>query len=75
MLLTVAKHLDEHEQRTLRYYGKEKNTATYILTRMNLLLHSVRPERMAIKMTIHSRKIGRKIQNVRMNVSNLMQSF
>lgn len=49
LLLTVAKHLDAHEQRNLSYYGQEKNTATYNLTRMNLLLHGVRPEKMMIK--------------------------
>ena len=49
LLLTVAKHLDAHEQRNLSYYGQEKNTATYNLTRMNLLLHGVRPEKMTIK--------------------------
>ena len=49
LLLTVAKHLDTHEQRNLSYYGQEKNTATYNLTRMNLLLHGVRPEKMTIK--------------------------
>lgn len=49
LLLTVAKHLDTHEQRNLSYYGQEKNTTTYNLTRMNLLLHGVRPEKMTIK--------------------------
>ncbi|MGX7349235.1 type I restriction-modification system subunit M [Dolosicoccus paucivorans] len=49
LLLTVANHLDTHEQRNLAYYGQEKNTATYNLTRMNLLLHGVRPEKMTIK--------------------------
>lgn len=49
LLLTVANHLDTHEQRNLSYYGQEKNTATYNLTRMNLLLHGVRPEKMTIK--------------------------
>ncbi|MCR8969088.1 type I restriction-modification system subunit M [Facklamia sp. 7083-14-GEN3] len=49
LLLTVAKHLDAHQQRNLSYYGQEKNTATYNLTRMNLLLHGVRPEKMTIK--------------------------
>ena len=49
LLLTVAKHLDTHEQRNLSYYGQEKNTATYNLTRMNLLLHGVRPEKMTMK--------------------------
>lgn len=49
LLLTVAKHLDESAQRDLTYYGQEKNTATYNLTRMNLLLHGVRPEKMTIK--------------------------
>lgn len=49
LLLTVKKHLDKNAQRDLNYYGQEKNTATYNLTRMNLLLHGVRPEKMTIK--------------------------
>lgn len=49
LLLTVGKHLGIDEQKNLNYYGQEKNTATYNLTRMNLLLHGVRPERMTIK--------------------------
>lgn len=49
LLLTVKKHLDKNVQRDLAYYGQEKNTATYNLTRMNLLLHGVRPEKMTIK--------------------------
>ncbi|QXE17998.1 type I restriction-modification system subunit M [Clostridium sp. 001] len=49
LLLTVKKHLDKNVQRDLDYYGQEKNTATYNLTRMNLLLHGVRPEKMTIK--------------------------
>lgn len=49
LLLTVKKHLSEDKQKSLNYYGQEKNTATYNLTRMNLLLHGVRPERMSIK--------------------------
>ncbi|MGG7153129.1 type I restriction-modification system subunit M [Clostridium neonatale] len=49
LLLTVKKHLDIEAQRDLTYYGQEKNTATYNLTRMNLLLHGVRPEKMTIK--------------------------
>ncbi|NME99237.1 type I restriction-modification system subunit M [Aneurinibacillus aneurinilyticus] len=49
LLLTVKKHLDEDVQKDLNYYGQEKNTATYNLTRMNLLLHGVRPEKMTIK--------------------------
>lgn len=48
LLLTVKKHLNEDVQRNLVYYGQEKNTATYNLTRMNLLLHGVRPEKMVI---------------------------
>jgi len=48
LLLTVKKHLDEDVQKNLSYYGQEKNTATYNLTRMNLLLHGVRPEKMTI---------------------------
>lgn len=49
LLLTVGKHLKEDEQKNLNYYGQEKNTATYNLTRMNLLLHGVRPEKMTIR--------------------------
>lgn len=49
LLLTVKDHLDEELQKNLDYYGQEKNTATYNLTRMNLLLHGVRPEKMMIK--------------------------
>lgn len=49
LLLTVKKHLDKDQQKDLSYYGQEKNTATYNLTRMNLLLHGVRPEKMTIK--------------------------
>ena len=49
LLLTVKKHLGKDQQRDLSYYGQEKNTATYNLTRMNLLLHGVRPEKMTIK--------------------------
>jgi len=49
LLLTVNKHLNKNQQRDLSYYGQEKNTATYNLTRMNLLLHGVRPEKMTIK--------------------------
>jgi len=49
LLLTVKKHLAKEVQKDLSYYGQEKNTATYNLTRMNLLLHGVRPEKMTIK--------------------------
>lgn len=49
LLLTVGKYLDEDARQMLHYYGQEKNTATYNLTRMNLLLHGVRPERMTIR--------------------------
>jgi len=49
LLLTVKKHLSKDQQNDLFYYGQEKNTATYNLTRMNLLLHGVRPEKMTIK--------------------------
>jgi type I restriction enzyme M protein len=49
LLLTVKKHLSKDQQKDLAYYGQEKNTATYNLTRMNLLLHGVRPEKMTIK--------------------------
>lgn len=49
LLLTVKKHLGKDVQKDLQYYGQEKNTATYNLTRMNLLLHGIRPEKMTIK--------------------------
>ncbi|MBY7143061.1 type I restriction-modification system subunit M [Virgibacillus sp. NKC19-3] len=49
LLLTVGKHLTEEAQKNIHYYGQEKNTATYNLTRMNLLLHGVRPENMTVK--------------------------
>ncbi len=49
LLLTVGKHLDSDAQTNLNYYGQEKNTATYNLTRMNLLLHGVRPAKMTIR--------------------------
>lgn len=49
LLLTVKKHLGKNEQKDLAYYGQEKNTATYNLTRMNLLLHGVHPDKMTIK--------------------------
>ncbi|WP_413486527.1 type I restriction-modification system subunit M [Brochothrix thermosphacta] len=49
LLLTVKKHLSRDAQRNLTFYGQEKNTATYNLTRMNLLLHGVRSEKMSIK--------------------------
>ena len=49
LLLTVKQHLSQQAQKELMYYGQEKNTATYNLTRMNLLLHGVRPEKMTIR--------------------------
>src|SRR5690625_854690 len=49
LLLTVSKHLPADEQKLLHYYGQEKNTATYNLTRMNLLLHGVKPANMTIR--------------------------
>ncbi|MBC1867510.1 N-6 DNA methylase, partial [Listeria seeligeri] len=49
LLLTVKRHLKEEVQKDLNYYGQVKNTATYNLTRMNLLLHGVRPEKMSVK--------------------------
>lgn len=48
LLLTVGRHLNEDDRLSLRYYGQEKNTATYNLTRMNLLLHGVSPDNMDI---------------------------
>ncbi len=49
LLLTVSKHLSLEQQKELSYYGQEKNTATYNLTRMNLLLHGVLPTKMEIR--------------------------
>jgi type I restriction enzyme M protein len=49
LLLTVKKHLTKQAQQSLTYYGQEKNTATYNLVRMNLLLHEVKPNKMTIK--------------------------
>jgi type I restriction enzyme M protein len=49
LLLTVGKHMSENDRKMLHYYGQERNTATYNLTRMNLLLHGVRPERMTVR--------------------------
>ncbi len=49
LLLTVRKYLSQEQQQKLEYYGQEKNTATYNLTRMNLLLHGVKPDKMTIK--------------------------
>ncbi len=49
LLLTVGRHLDADAQKDLHYYGQEKNTATYNLVRMNLLLHGIRPEKMTMR--------------------------
>lgn len=49
LLLTVGKHLSKDAQKNLHYYGQEYITATFNLTRMNLLLHDVRPENMTIR--------------------------
>ena len=49
LLLTVRKHLSKENQKDLDYYGQEYLTETYNLTRMNLLLHGIRPEKMHIK--------------------------
>lgn len=49
LLLTVGRHLSKERQGELHYYGQEYITETYNLTRMNLLLHGVRPENMTIK--------------------------
>lgn len=49
LLLTVRRHLSEKLQRDLHYYGQEYITETYNLTRMNLLLHGVKPNKMTIK--------------------------
>lgn len=48
LLLTVGKHLTLDEQNDLHYYGQEAITATYNLTRMNLILHGIKPEKMTI---------------------------
>ncbi len=49
LLLTVSSHLTKEQQKALNYYGQEKNTSTYNLTRMNLLLHGVLPTKMDIR--------------------------
>ncbi len=49
LLLTVGKHLSKDAYKNLHYYGQEYITATFNLTRMNLLLHDVRPENMTIR--------------------------
>lgn len=49
LLITVGKHLKDTEKKDLHYYGQEKNTTTYNLARMNLLLHGVRPEKMTVR--------------------------
>ena len=49
LLLTVGKHLSKDDRKNLHYYGQEYITATFNLTRMNLLLHDVRPENMTIR--------------------------
>ena len=49
LLLTAGKHMPENDRKILHYYGQERNTATYNLARMNLLLHGVRPERMTVR--------------------------
>lgn len=49
LLLKMKNHLSEDAKKDLHYYGQEKNTTTYNLCRMNLLLHGVKPENMDIK--------------------------
>lgn len=49
LLLTVSKHLSKDAQKELQYFGQESNTSTYNLTRMNLLLHGVKPNKMTIR--------------------------
>lgn len=49
LLLTVKAHLPKEIQRDLHYYGQEFTTETYNLTRMNLMLHGVLPNKMDIK--------------------------
>lgn len=48
LLLTLARHLTNADKKILQYFGQEYNTATYNLTRMNLLLHGVQPDHMTI---------------------------
>lgn len=48
LLLTIKHYLEEDKRENLHYYGQEKNTATFNLTRMNLLLHGVKPDMMDI---------------------------
>ena len=49
LLLTVKYYLDDEKKKSLHYYGQEMNTATYNLTRMNLMLHEVKPAMMDIR--------------------------
>ncbi|MGN0893551.1 MAG: type I restriction-modification system subunit M, partial [Succinivibrio sp.] len=49
LLLKLKNYLSEDQKKALRYYGQEKNTTTYNLCRMNLLLHGVKPENMDIR--------------------------
>lgn len=49
LLLKLKNHLSDDQSKALKYFGQEKNTTTYNLCRMNLLLHGVRPEKMDIK--------------------------
>ena len=49
LLLKLKNYLSDDERKTLRYFGQEKNTTTYNLCRMNLLLQGVKPENMDIK--------------------------
>lgn len=49
LLLKMKNHLSEDAKKELRYFGQEKNTTTYNLCRMNLLLHGVKPENMDIR--------------------------
>lgn len=49
LLLTVGQKYDTETQKQIKYYGQEKNTATYNLTRMNLILHGVDPSRMEVR--------------------------
>lgn len=48
LLLTVSKLLANEDKKLLQYFGQEYNTATYNLTRMNLLLHGVQPDHMTV---------------------------
>ena len=49
LLLKIRNYLSDDDSKNLHFYGQEKNTTTFNLCRMNLLLHDVRPECMDIR--------------------------